>query len=313
MRPSEALDSRPWRGPTRRYDLIKEFVVALVVVTLLTVLLAAVFSSPDAAGVTLQRWARATPNDFVATAASELDGSSATASYGPPYNHAGPGQSIGPIHLQRWIGVHIPVDAAGDFVLSPLHTVRGDPAVAAALQAFTAASADQRQKWASNYTAALGAVRDGDPAKVAAGDYGPVPTMTASLLTLAQSGALDTQLVNSGAGFYQDDYTRPLLFLADGSYLSSLAQQQHLAGNQWGMMNETGNFPGQAWLWLYTFWYQVSPFDHTANGDALIWGIMLILSLALVLVPFIPVVRSIPRLVPIYRLIWRAYYRDHQG
>ncbi len=25
------------------------------------------------------------------------------------------------------------------------------------------------------------------------------------------------------------------------------------------MMNETGNYPGQPWMWLYTFWYQVPP------------------------------------------------------
>ena len=27
------------------------------------------------------------------------------------------------------------------------------------------------------------------------------------------------------------------------------------------MMNETGSYPGQVWLWLYTFWYQVKPFS----------------------------------------------------
>jgi hypothetical protein len=75
------------------------------------------------------------------------------------------------------------------------------------------------------------------------------------------------------------------------------------------MMNETGNYPGQAWLWLYTMWYQVSPFTTSHNADALIWSIMMVLTLALVLVPFIPGVRSIPRVVPVYRLIWRDHYR----
>ncbi len=37
---------------------------------------------------------------------------------------------------------------------------------------------------------------------------------------------------------------------------------------------------------------------------------MMVLTLALVLVPFIPGVRSIPRKIPIYRLIWRDYYRS---
>jgi hypothetical protein len=40
------------------------------------------------------------------------------------------------------------------------------------------------------------------------------------------------------------------------------------------MMNETGNYPGQAWLWLYT-----------------------------------PGSRSIPRWTRIYRIIWRRHYR----
>jgi hypothetical protein len=50
-------------------------------------------------------------------------------------------------------------------------------------------------------------------------------------------------------------HTAPLLFLGDGGDLSGLAKDQHLIGNQWGVMNETGRYPGQSWLWLYTMWY----------------------------------------------------------
>ena len=75
------------------------------------------------------------------------------------------------------------------------------------------------------------------------------------------------------------------------------------------MMNETGNYPGQPWLWLATYWYQVSPFATSHNADAQVWGIMALLSLAFVLVPWIPGVRSIPRWVPVYKLIWRNHYR----
>ena len=39
--------------PTRPYDLVKEFIIAVVVVGVLTVLLAAVFSSPDRKAITL--------------------------------------------------------------------------------------------------------------------------------------------------------------------------------------------------------------------------------------------------------------------
>lgn len=71
-----------------------------------------------------------------------------------------------------------------------------------------------------------------------------------------------------------------MLFLIDGAYLADQASAQHLSGNQWGMMNETGNYPGQAWLWLYTFWYQIDPFKSSKNADALIWALMAVLSLA---------------------------------
>ena len=48
--------------------------------------------------------------------------------------------------------------------------------------------------------------------------------------------------------------------MADGGVLANRAEAEHLLGAQWGMMNETGSYPGQVWLWLYTFWYQIKPF-----------------------------------------------------
>jgi len=45
--------------------------------------------------------------------------------------------------------------------------------------------------------------------------------------------------------------------MGDGNYLPGLAADQHLTGDQWGMMNETGLYPGQTWLWLFSFWYQI--------------------------------------------------------
>jgi hypothetical protein len=75
------------------------------------------------------------------------------------------------------------------------------------------------------------------------------------------------------------------------------------------MMNETGSYPGQVWLWLYTFWYQIKPFSTSANADVLVMAIMGVLSLAFVLIPFLPGVRDIPRGIPLYKLIWRNHYR----
>jgi hypothetical protein len=273
------------------------------------VLLAALFSSPDEKPITLAGWAKADPNDFVATAVTELAGTSATATYGAPYNHTpGAGQKLGPLPLQRWAGVRHPVDAAEDFVLRPLSGAPHDAALTVALSTYASAAPDQQQKWATTYSDALAQAPDGDPAKVAPGDYGPVPVLANRLLDLAQAGGLDGALLSQG-GFYQTDYTRPVLFLADGSYLEDRAEAQHLLGDQWGMMNETGNYPGQAWLWLYTFWYQIDPFKSSGNADALVWGLMMLLTVVLALIPFIPGLRSVPRWTGVYRLIWREHYR----
>src|SRR5580698_11432161 len=69
-----AADAAPWRGPNRRYDLLKEGTIASVVVLALTFGLAGLLSSPDVPPVTIATWARVAPADFLGTAASELNG-----------------------------------------------------------------------------------------------------------------------------------------------------------------------------------------------------------------------------------------------
>jgi hypothetical protein len=203
-----------------------------------------VFSSPDRKAITLADWAKAAPADVVATATAELAGTSTSAGYAAPYNHASQGQKLGPLPLQKWGGVRIPVDSANDLVISPLQTVSGDAVLAGALRVWQAANADQQMKWASAYSDALAAAPDGDPAQVKSGDYGPVPTLATRFLDLANSGSLEG-LLTTRTTFYGGDATKPLLLLADGAYLEDQARADHLGGDQWGMMNETGNYPGQ--------------------------------------------------------------------
>lgn len=298
----------PYAYGKRSYDIVKEGVIAFVVVALLTVVLAAIFSSPDEKPITVAQWANRAPADFVATALTELDGTSGVATYGPPYNNVAAEQKIGPIDLQKLAGVRHPIDTAQAFVLKPLATNTQSSTLTTALAQWRQAGSSTQQSWTSAYSDALAKAPNGDYSKVAAGDYGPVPTMLTALLDQARSGGLDGVLLAEG-GFYQTDYTLPLLFVADGAYMADRAATEHLGGDQWGMMNETGNYPGQAWLWLYTLWYQVKPFSTSGNADALVWGLMMLLTLVFVFVPFIPGLRSIPRLVPVYRLIWRDHYR----
>ena len=48
-----AADRAPWRGPTKRYDILKEGTIATVVILVLTVGLASLLSSPDVPPVTV--------------------------------------------------------------------------------------------------------------------------------------------------------------------------------------------------------------------------------------------------------------------
>ncbi|HZO75027.1 MAG TPA: cytochrome b N-terminal domain-containing protein [Ktedonobacteraceae bacterium] len=293
------------------YDLIREGLIALVAVFVLVVVFAGFLSSPDEPPLTLQQYAQQNPVGFVTTAMKELSGTSVIAQYGPPYNQGtGSVQTIGPISLQQVAGVTIPIDAAHVYVLDPLTiAAQTDPQVAAALKTFTQAGAKQQSSWEDAYTQALGkATGSNDHVVVPQGDDGPLPAMMDHLLALGSSGALDGLLLRSG-GFYQNDFTKPLLFLAEDA-LPAKAAQFNLLGSQWGVMNETGNYPGQAWLWLYTFWYQVPPYNTSTNADALVLVTMGILTTLLVLFPFLPYLKRLPYYLGVHRLIWREYYRD---
>jgi len=304
------VDAPEYKGKYTPYDIIKEGTIALVVVALLTVLLAFVFGSPDERAITIKTWSDNAPVDFATTALSELNGTSATATYGAPYNHNGDGQAIGPLNLAKLVGVHIPIDTAHDFVVGPLRTQPNNPKLTTALATWTTASTSTQTAWLDNYTKASSKMKvvNGNVI-VPATNAGPVPIMINDLTQMAQSGALDAALV-AGHGFYTTNYTKPLLFISDGTYLAAVAQKQHILGEQWGMMNETGMYPGQPWLWLYTMLYQIPPYSTTwaDNADIYVWATMMILTAGLLLVPFIPGIRTIPRKVKVYRLIWREHY-----
>ena len=58
-----------------------------MIVLVLVFGLAGLLSSPDVPQLTIANWAKVMPNDFLGTAAIELNGTSETATYGPPYNN----------------------------------------------------------------------------------------------------------------------------------------------------------------------------------------------------------------------------------
>jgi Cytochrome b(N-terminal)/b6/petB len=309
-RADRAADRAAWRGPTKRYDILKEGTIAAVIALALTFTLAGLLSSPDDPPVTVASWAKIAPADFLATAASELNGTSLTATYGPPYNTNGTPQSewFAPAN---WAGVRQPIDPANSFVITPLTQAAPlNPAVRAALAVYQAAPASLQAKWATNYLNAVAKVKfaGGVPVVPKAND-GPVPVMLAAELALAQSGSIDTDLL-AQRQFYGTDFTKPLLFMEDGQYYANLAAADHLTGDQWGVMNETGSYPGQPWLWLYQLWYHVPGWDNSANADLIAIYMTGLATLLLLFTPFIPGLRDIPRWIPLHRLIWRDWNKQ---
>ena len=101
-----AADAAPWRGRTRRYDILKEGTIATLVATCLVLLMAGVLSSPDVPPLSIKTWATVDQVGFVNTAATELDGSSVSAGYGQPYNNGtGSLQQVGPVSWQKLFGI----------------------------------------------------------------------------------------------------------------------------------------------------------------------------------------------------------------
>jgi hypothetical protein len=112
---ARAAAAAAWRGPARRYDIPKEGTIATVIVLILIFSLPGLPSSPDV--LTIANWAKVMPNDFLGTAAIELNGSSETATYGPPYNNGTGSVQRLLFSPQTWLGVTQPVNAAEDFVI----------------------------------------------------------------------------------------------------------------------------------------------------------------------------------------------------
>jgi len=105
--------------------------------------------------------------------------------------------------------------------------------------------------------------------------------------------------------------------------MEAKAVELNLGGDTWGMVNEAGSWPGQVWLMPWSFWYQLPVFNAadedtstfnrtmTDNADSIITVIMVVFFLLVTLLPWIPGLRSIPKWIPLHRLVWKDYYRKY--
>jgi hypothetical protein len=337
-----------WAGPERRYDLIAEGTVAVIIVAVVCIVAAIVWGSPDG-GLTYPKapaspagqafsaryWDTSDPSDLAQTAVQELLGATTTATYGPPFNTTtGASQEIigiQPAEIAKAIfGLTQPINTANDFVLAPVSQLAapGNPVVAAAIRLYKAAGGDlapgapagnvasaRQAAWLNNYATALAkpaAKFTPTSVTVPPGNYGPVPVIIKAELLAADNGSLDGYFQGSDQQL-STNTTDATMFFSDGSLWETIATAQGVAGDQWGVMNELWNFPGQVWLWLYAGMYQIPALNPASNSNLdLDVGLLMILFgfLLPMFAPWIPGINRIPRWIPLYKTIYRQYYRS---
>ena len=302
------------RYPQMSYDLIRELFVALGIILILIIILAGVFSTPDVPALSAKQVDQQAPTLLVQTALDDLSAQDPISTYGPPYNNtSGAAQSIGFISPQSWAGVQLPLTPAQDEVLNPLKRILPIyPTLSGPIQQFESATNKQQNAWVTAADNALskasvtssGITWPGDPSQ-----YGPLPAILNGYLSLARTGLLESAIDGAGSPMPSLDRTKSLLLLEaqpDAVY----ANQLDMTGNQWGVIKETGNYPGAVWLWYYTLLYQVPPYNTSSSADLLVVFTVGIVTLILMFIPFIPGLRSIPKALGIYRFIWRNYYKE---
>ena len=340
-----------WTGPERRYDLLTEGTIAVVFVAVLCIVASILWASPNG-GLTYPKgpaspagqafsakyWDANDPSDMAQTAVQELLGASGTATYGPPFNSTPDASQeflgIKPAEIAKSVfGLTLPINTANDFVLAPVSQLAApsSPAVASAVSRYKAAGGDlspgvpgsqvpsaQQATWLNNYAKALagsGAAFTPTSVTVPAGNYGPVPMIIKAELGIAHNGSLDGYFQGSQQQL-STNTTNATMFYSDGSLWGNIAEAQGVGGDQWGVMNELWDFPGQVWLWLYAGMYQVPVMNaaNNANLDLDVGLLMVLLGFLLpMFAPWIPVINRIPRWIPLYKIIYRQYYHSTGG
>lgn len=312
-----------------RFNFTKGILLALVPITILTLLLSGFLGVPFSREISLKDWAKAAPVDFLLTTAQELANQADKGSNGPPYNLLSAGERLGPINLQDFGGLDLALDPASEFVIGPLEVgqqsnvfaaigaVR-DLSISAQTEAFkkfiTAqnasvgksisewknASSSQQSAWTTRYMAAM--KKAVSPRKILPDSpFGPVQELTQALLQMAETGTLDGIMVTKYTS-HPSDFTAPALFLGDGKYFQDVVYSHGIDQSRMALSTGTDSYPGQFWLRPINIWYSMKPFSTSKNADIEVFFILLIVFVGLVYLPKIPVLNRTPRLLPFHRV-----------
>ena len=279
----------PVRHPYWKYPLLALAAAGLILV------LAGVFGSPNWPRDTIAGVSNKDPGGAVLAFTQELDGTASSWSN----------------TRERGFG---PPDQV--FVINPVNDFAPllGPKVSAAVAAWQAASADEQRAWASAYDKALGTITpqsdsggmgatpSPDYAKVAGlrGDFGPVPQLVATAVTLARDGHLDHDLlsVDPGHSFHLVN-----IWLYDHPGMLNQASANGLTDDQWGMIKERGFGVGPWYLIIPNIVHVKFPSGAT-GGPFVAWNIA-IAAFFMFGLTLIPGVRDLPKHLRLYRLIYR--------
>lgn len=287
-RRGDSPPERPVRHVFWKYPIVA--IVMLVVV----MLLAALVGSPNWPRDTIANVTQKDPGGAILAFTQELDGSASSAMNAQEYGMGDPAQI---------------------FVIGPLNQAApllGQP-VESALTTYESASADQQTAWAAAYDKGLGTITQsmgGDGMTASSpdymkidtlnGDFGPVPTLTEAALKLAQSGYLEQYLlsVDPGHSFHLVN-----IWLYDHPAMLNTAVANGLTDDQWGMVKERGFDVGPWYLFLPAVIHVKLP--NGADGVGFVIDNLLLAVFFLFAVPLLPGLRSLPKYLKLYRLIYR--------
>ncbi|HEV2238176.1 MAG TPA: hypothetical protein VGR57_16060 [Ktedonobacterales bacterium] len=271
-----------------------------VVLFVVIALVAAFVGSPNWPRDTIAGVTKDDPGGAILAFTQELDGTAASSANAQEWGMGDPGQV---------------------FVLNPLRQYAPllGSVVQSAIQTYDAASADERQAWASAYDKALATITPtsgGDEMGGAAspdytkldtltGDFGPVPALVQADLQLAQGGYLEQYFEAAGVGH---SFHLTNIWLYDHPHLLNTAVAEGLTDDQWGMVKERGFSVGPWYLFIPAVIHVKAP--NGATGPGFVLGNLVFAFFLLFIVPLVPGLRSLPRYLKLYRLIYRYPRKD---
>lgn len=247
-----------WAGARRPYDLVKEILQWSVVLIIAIPVLAWILASPDPPPVTFKAWAQQSPKDFVNTTLSEVNQTSLSATYGPPYESAAGKSTQGWAFLspEKWFGAYLKLNTYTDFVAKPLSTAPiYTSQVSGALSTWSAAASSQQQSWSKAYQSALqNAAFTNGAYDVASGSYGPLGTILSAQYALALSGGLDNAFDANETNpsiWYSNDQTWPMLYFGDSGQGGGGPDCVSAEPKQQNRISPTQKLPAGYGCWYY--------------------------------------------------------------